>query len=96
MENVLPQSMIQPRVWRYAVLYFVMLIVALALLVGPIVAGSQISGLTKSTTIPLQLLQPTGQNNNDTRGRTETGTALGTNTASLPASSIAARMIHLY
>jgi len=85
------------RVWRYAILYFVMLIVFLALLVGPIVAATQISSLTSHTTIPLDLLQPTHQNNNDTRGTTETGTALGTNTA-LPTavSSLAARMIQLY
>ena len=62
------------RIWRYAVLYFVMLIVFLALLVGPIVAGSSIltDSLTKS--IPMNLYQPQGLDNNDTRGRNETGT----------------------
>ncbi|KAE8450035.1 hypothetical protein EG329_007174 [Mollisiaceae sp. DMI_Dod_QoI] len=66
------------RVFRYAALYFVMLVVALALLVGPIVAGSQIisgtSSLTKTPSSTYYLVQPIGLNNNDTRGRNETGT----------------------
>jgi 1,3-beta-glucan synthase len=49
-----------------------MLVVFLALIVGPIVARRFVS----IPSIPLDLLQPTGQNNNDTLGRTQTGTAL--------------------
>lgn len=66
------------RVWRYAVLYFIMLIIALALLVGPIVAGSMIldntTSLFKNPSDTMYLFQPTGLNNNDTRNATETGT----------------------
>ncbi len=54
-------------------LYFMMLVVFLALIVGPIVVRRFID-IPKG--IPLDLLQPTGQNNNDTLGRTQTGTAL--------------------
>ncbi|RKF54536.1 1,3-beta-glucan synthase component FKS1 [Erysiphe neolycopersici] len=68
------------RVWRYAVLYFLMLIVFLALLVGPIVAGSIIldgtSSLTSDPSKTMFLFQPVGLNNNDTNGTTETGTAI--------------------
>jgi 1,3-beta-glucan synthase len=62
------------RVWRFAVLYFVLLIVALALVVGPIVAGKDILSESLTNSIPMQLYQPTGLNNNDTRGRNQTGT----------------------
>ncbi|OCL01930.1 glycosyltransferase family 48 protein [Glonium stellatum] len=60
------------RVVRYAILYFVILIIFAALIAGPIVAGKF---LTSLPTIPMQLLQPTGLNNNDTSG-SQTGTAL--------------------
>lgn len=59
------------RVWRYAVLYFFMLVVFVALVVGPVVAGKQ---LKLNFDIPMQLLQPTGLNNNDTLNDTMTGT----------------------
>lgn len=49
-----------------------MLIVFVALIAGPIVAGKF---LNKLPSIPLQLLQPTGQNNNDTTN-VQTGSAL--------------------
>ncbi|KIN00973.1 glycosyltransferase family 48 protein [Oidiodendron maius Zn] len=79
------------RVWRYAVLYFALLILFIALLVGPIVAGSKILTPSLESKIPMQLFQPINQNNNDTRNFTETGTgalssgaaASATNTASL-------------
>ena len=54
-------------------LYFIMLVVFVALIVGPIVARKFIA---IPSNIPMDLLQPTGQNNNDTLGRTQTGTAL--------------------
>ncbi|KAI9822337.1 MAG: 1,3-beta-D-glucan synthase [Pycnora praestabilis] len=60
------------RVIRFAILYFVMLVIFLALIVGPIVAGKF---LTTLPSIPLNLLQPTGQNNNDT-SNVITGSAL--------------------
>ena len=54
-------------------LYFIMLVVFVALIVGPIVAKRFVS---IPSGIPLDLLQPTGQNNNDTLGSSQTGTAL--------------------
>jgi 1,3-beta-glucan synthase len=48
---------------RYAILYFVLLIIFVVLFVGPVVARRFINGLPS---IPYDLLQPTGQNNNDT------------------------------
>ena len=50
-----------------------MLVVFVALIVGPIVAKRFVS---IPSGIPLDLLQPTGQNNNDTLGSSQTGTAL--------------------
>jgi 1,3-beta-glucan synthase len=51
------------RVVRYAILYFVLLVVFLALIIGPIVAGKQIK---LNVSLPMELLQPTGYSNNDT------------------------------
>jgi len=51
------------RVIRFAILYFVMFVIFLVLIVGPIIARKYITSLP---TIPLELMQPTGQNNNDT------------------------------
>lgn len=48
-------------------LYFFMLIIFLCLIIGPIVASRFIKTLPK---IPLDLMQPTGQNNNDTKSIT--------------------------
>lgn len=53
-------------------LYFFMFIIFLALIVGPIVAGKFIG---KLPSIPMNLLQPTGLNNNDT-SNSATGSAL--------------------
>ncbi|OTA89321.1 glycosyltransferase family 48 protein [Hypoxylon sp. CO27-5] len=66
------------RVIRYAILYFVMLVVFLALIVGPAVGGKQIGpSLTNSLkSLPLPLAQPVDQDNNDTRNRTQTGTGM--------------------
>jgi 1,3-beta-glucan synthase len=50
-----------------------MLVVFVALIVGPIVAKRFVS---IPGGIPMDLLQPTGQNNNDTLGSSQTGTAL--------------------
>jgi 1,3-beta-glucan synthase len=85
------------RVWRYAILYFVLLVVFLALLVGPIVAGSNIISASLVKQIPLNLYQPVGLNNNDTRNRNETGTGAVSNGASATASSTSgAKMIRLF
>ncbi|XXH01182.1 hypothetical protein Hte_007536 [Hypoxylon texense] len=67
------------RVIRYAVLYFVMLVVFVALIVGPVVAGKQIpASFTKdiSKALPFPLAQPAGQDIDDTRGRNQTGTGM--------------------
>ncbi|KAK3942084.1 putative beta-glucan synthase [Diplogelasinospora grovesii] len=84
------------RVFRYAVLYFTMLIVFVALIAGPIVAGKSIpTSLTSK--IPLNLMQPVGQNNDDTNGHNQTGTGApgytGAYTPSATASSTAAKML---
>ncbi|KAL8862576.1 MAG: hypothetical protein Q9178_001074 [Gyalolechia marmorata] len=51
------------RVIRFATLYFIMLILFVALIVGPVVVAKLKISLPD---IPMQLLQPTGLNNNDT------------------------------
>lgn len=88
------------RVWRYAVLYFVLLVLFLALIVGPIVAGKNILSESLINQIPQELFQPINQNNNDTRNRNETGTgAKGTNGAQATASASStdfARLIKLF
>jgi 1,3-beta-glucan synthase len=56
------------RVIRYAILYFVLLVVFLALIVGPIVAGKQLK--LNLPSLPMEILQPTGYNNNDTKAST--------------------------
>lgn len=53
------------RVVRYAILYFFLLVVFLALIVGPIIVGSKFK-FKLPMTLPLEILQPTGYNNNDT------------------------------
>ena len=51
-------------------LYFIMLVIFVALIVGPIVARKYI---TLNFTLPLELMQPTGQTNNDTHNSQKTG-----------------------
>jgi 1,3-beta-glucan synthase len=63
------------RVVRYAILYFVLLVVFLALIVGPIIVGEKFT-LPKLPTLPMEILQPTGYNNNDTFA-SATGNCLG-------------------
>lgn len=64
------------RVFRYAILYFTMFILFMALMIGPAVAGDMIPmNIFKSLdTTDLALIQPTSLNNDNTRGETETGT----------------------
>ncbi|RDI84026.1 hypothetical protein Vi05172_g6061 [Venturia inaequalis] len=78
------------RVIRFAILYFVMLVLFIALIVGPLVAGKYITGFT----LPLQLAQPTGLNRNDTLS-SETGTAVNGGAAATDAASstVAARRL---
>lgn len=45
------------------ILYFFMLVVFLVLIIGPVIVRNYIHSLPS---IPLNLMQPTGQNNNDT------------------------------
>jgi len=54
------------RVIRFAILYFFMLVVFLILIVGPVIVRNYIHSLPS---IPLNLMQPTGQNNNDTSNK---------------------------
>ena len=61
------------RVIRFAILYFVMFAIFVALIAGPLVASRFLKSLPN---IPMGLLQPTGLNNNDTGGP-PTGTAGG-------------------
>ncbi|KAI1080277.1 glycosyltransferase family 48 protein [Whalleya microplaca] len=65
------------RVVRYAILYFSMLVLFVALIVGPVIAGKHIpADMTKSISdkLPFPLAQPANQDHNDTRNRTQTGT----------------------
>lgn len=62
-----------------------MLVIFVALIAGPIVAGKFLNNLPS---IPLQLLQPTGQNNNDTSSQlTGTGLPGGGAVAAAPTST---------
>jgi len=84
------------RVWRYAILYFVLLVLFLALLVGPIVAGSKIVSASLTDKIPMELYQPVGLNNNDTRGTNETGTGAASNGATASSTSTGLAKIRLF
>lgn len=88
------------RVFRYAVLYFGLLILFLVLIVGPSLAGKYVPASLTDMLSSTKLVQPTGLDNNDTIGSTQTGTgaasysgALDTMTsASATASSTAAKI----
>lgn len=71
---------------RFAILYFVMLVLFVALVAGPTVAGRFFKTLPD---IPMQLLQPTGLNNNDTTSET-TGRGLNDPAAPTGAASSSA------
>lgn len=60
------------RVIRFAILYFALFILFLVLMIGPVIVRQFIS---INLSIPLQLMQPTGQNNNDTSA-SATGSSL--------------------
>ena len=84
------------RVWRYAILYFIMLVVFLALIVGPIVAGNKLLSPSLTDKIPFQMFQPINQNNNDTQGRNETGTGAPGRAASSTAASATGAKVRLF
>lgn len=56
------------RVIRYAILYFVLLVVFLVLIVGPVVVPKFLT--FPKLNLPMSILQPTGFNNNDTSAST--------------------------
>jgi len=90
------------RVWRFAVLYFILFVIFVALIAGPIVAGkytdSFVDNLTTGSSNPnglvASLFQPHGQNNNDT-GATVT-TAPSSTAASATSSASAAARVRLF
>ena len=73
-----------------------MLVVFLALVVGPIVAGSKILSPSLEKDIPMKLFQPINQNNNDTRGRNETGTGAPGRGASSTAAGATGAKVRLF
>jgi 1,3-beta-glucan synthase len=83
------------RVTRYLIAYIAILVLFLALLVGPIVGGSKISGsltsLVPDTGIFVGLLQPTNQTHNDTGPSYVTTTGTGA-TATASASAAAGKI----
>jgi len=64
------------RVIRYAILYFVLLVVFLVLIVGPVIITKFNVLKSFKVKVPMDLLQPTGLNNNDTLSIV-TGTCIG-------------------
>ncbi len=73
------------RVIRFAILYFVLFVIFLALAIAPGVIGRKVLGKTIFNALVnkdggpagLYLLQPWGLDNNNTEGKTETGTKSG-------------------
>jgi 1,3-beta-glucan synthase len=63
------------RVIRYAILYFVLLVLILALIIGPAVSARYIPKSVFDIKIlkDNNLMQPTGLNNDNTNGEKETG-----------------------
>ncbi|KAF1956695.1 beta-1,3-glucan synthase-like protein [Byssothecium circinans] len=72
------------RVVRYAILYFVLLVVFVALIAGPIIVGKMdfMKNMTKDFSI-MDLMQPAGLNNNDTKA-VVTGTCVNNMTCPGP------------
>lgn len=90
--------------FRYAVLYFALLLLFLILIVGPSLVGKYVPSSITDSLSSLNVVQPTGQDNNDTIGNTQTGTgaasysgALQTmTTASASSTGTAAAKIRLF
>lgn len=67
------------RVIRYAILYFVLLVLFVALIVGPAVAGKMIpDSLTSSLSdiAGFRLMQPTSLDHDNTNASSQTGTGM--------------------
>ena len=67
------------RVIRYAILYFVLLVLFLALIIAPAILGSKLlplipKSLTGKIAGQFQLMQPAGFNNDNTNSTMQTGT----------------------
>lgn len=73
------------RVIRYAILYFVLLIVFVALIAGPIVAGKFLDLKSFGKQIPMQLMQP--DQNATERNNTLKDKKTGTGRAGYPSST---------
>ncbi|KKY27273.1 putativebeta-glucan synthase component gls1 [Phaeomoniella chlamydospora] len=73
------------RVIRFAILYFALLVLFLLLIIGPVIVKKFI---TLDLSIPMELMQPTGQDNNDT-SNAATGSFLN-NAAAVAAGGTAA------
>jgi 1,3-beta-glucan synthase len=56
-------------------LYFVLFVIFLALIIGPLIAGPKVNFAAPSNALLDQLIQPVGYNNNDTIS-SQTGTAV--------------------
>ena len=66
------------RVIRYAILYFTLLIVFIALIVGPVVAGKYIGDTISSSLggLGFNLVQPTDLDHDNTNSTSQTGTGM--------------------
>ncbi|RSM06037.1 hypothetical protein CEP52_005919 [Fusarium oligoseptatum] len=66
------------RVIRYAILYFTLLIVFIALIVGPVVAGKYIGDTISSSLggLGFNLVQPTDLEHDNTNSTSQTGTGM--------------------
>jgi len=66
------------RVIRYSILYFVLLILMVGLIVGPIVAGDKVPASVSQSVnnLGFRLYQPNHQNFDDTQGTKQTGTGM--------------------
>lgn len=69
--------------FRYAVLYFTLLILFLVLFAGPSIAGKYVPDSVFSMLDSTGLIQPSGLDNNNTIGETETGTGDASYTGAL-------------
>ncbi|SPQ24654.1 4f7fceaa-e4ba-4ad7-b41f-acd6f88ec4e9 [Thermothielavioides terrestris] len=85
------------RVIRYSILYFVMLVVFVALIIGPALAGKYVPNSAYSffSGNLAALVQPIDKSNNDTRGTLQTGTAVGASSAPTQTAG-AGRLLLLY
>lgn len=76
--------------FRYAVLYFALLLLFLILIVGPSLAGQYVPSSVTDMLSSTNLVQPTNLDNNDTIGSTQTGTGAAGYTGALQTMSASA------